>query len=60
MEKRRRGEEKRRGKYLIYVAANQGIGFEIVKQIAKQSNKDVVYLGSRNTERGIEAEYVNF
>lgn len=38
-------------------AANQGIGYELARQLAQQGF--TVYLGARNTERGNEAVYVS-
>lgn len=41
---------------LISITANQGIGYEIVRQLAQKGH--TVYLGARNVERGQEAMYV--
>lgn len=41
---------------LIVISANQGIGYEVVKQLGKQGH--TVYLGARDEKRGKEAEYV--
>lgn len=38
------------------IAANQGIGLAIVKQLAKEGH--TVYLGARDIARGKEAEYI--
>jgi short-subunit dehydrogenase len=43
---------------LTYHAANQGIGFELVRQLAQKGH--TVYLGSRSEEKGKEAVYVHF
>lgn len=41
---------------LTFALANQGIGFEIARQLAQQGH--TVYLGARNPERGYKAMYI--
>ncbi|CAF5096502.1 unnamed protein product, partial [Rotaria sp. Silwood1] len=42
---------------ILVTGANKGIGFEVVKKLAKESpiNKNIILLGSRDLERGQDA-----
>lgn len=42
----------------IYLGANTGIGYELVRLLAEKNH--IVYIGARNETAGKEAQYVFF